>query len=829
MKKRLLSLALAVTMVASTLILGSCDGSGDSGKTIKGARTTRDLTNVYKAEAINTVGTTFEKLRISNVYALNDGKLLVWGYTEDDYEDKYYITDPSFQNASELVLPKAEGENTETYMQNLVSDSKTGNIWYIKNVYTYSEANDDTTVMPRETAVAEAIDAEKYYINVAIDDDFAVTPVGESSNRYYLVEMGADGNVIAEREITSDMTITEEDGTTYTGYISSAALVNGMYTFSVGNKFLSFADGAGDPKVVEVADEGGSVQVESMYVGTTGKVYYSTWGENGMELSTIDLETGVSAKTDFGDLENEFYNYNISASGPEGFEFVMNNEFGIYGYTPGDASLTEICSFTNSDIDMGYSYGSNPIFLDDGRILMSYYDYDENANNILLLSKVDPSMVKEKYLITVGARYINYNLRKAFMKFNRTSEDYKVIFKDYSIYDNESNDYNGSIEQLNKDILSKTDAPDIVLIQYGMDITSLANKGIFVDLEKLMASDETFNKSDYMENVFEALKLGGKLYSISPSVSFMTLVGKKSIFGDKNSWTMKDFLEMHRSLGEGENMISEATRDGIGTMLLQIAVDEFIGDDGKANFDSEEFKNLLAYLKDIPADYTAYEDLWLDNHNYWEESELGYSKGTTKLFTGFIPGFNQIPEFEAYLGEEVTLIGYPTGMEGTIGTLIQANQELAITSSTKVMDGCWEVFKYLLGDEYQNKFAGDADEYGHTGSYQFPIKKTMVEKKMKNDILPSYYTEKDENGNEVQVKEDNMAWIGGTEVPKRDSTEADAARIYELISGASVCQRENEELNKIILDEAQAYFDGQKTVEEVVPIINSRVQILINQ
>lgn len=475
---------------------------------------------------------------------------------------------------------------------------------------------------------------------------------------------------------------------------------------------------------------------------------------------------------------------------------------------------------------------SSPIFLDDGRILLCFYDYESSQNDVLVLSKVDPSMVKEKYIITVGGRYIDYQIKRALLKFNRTSDEYKVVFKDYSKYDTQANDYNGAYEALDKDILSKNDAPDIIFVDiYGMDYKSYIAKGIFADLEKYMDADEAFNKDDYLANVFEAEKINGHLYTIAPSISFQTLAGKKSVFGDKTHWTMKEFLEMHRSLGEGEQMLSESTRDGYGSVMLMIAENEFIDDNGNCTFNSDEFKDILAYLKDLPADYTAYQDKWKDNDNYWQEQELSYSKGTTKLYNAYIYNFDRIPELEAYMGEEVSLIGYPTSTEGVSGVLIQPNTELAINANSKVTAGCWEIIKYLLSDEYQNQFSGDtsANKGYYGGSYQFPIKKSIVEKKMTNDIQPSYYTDYDENGNEIQVERPRNTWIGDTKVEMRKSTEEDVARLYDLLINANFFVRENKEITDIIMSEAQPYFDNQKSVDEVVDIINSRVRLIVSQ
>ena len=119
MKKRLLSLALAAVMTFSSLALTACNGGTSvDGKPGNGARTTKDLTNVYKADSVSTVGTLFENLQINQVYKMNDGKLLVCGYTTEDYEDKYYITDIDFKNASEMTIKKAEGQNSDTHIRN---------------------------------------------------------------------------------------------------------------------------------------------------------------------------------------------------------------------------------------------------------------------------------------------------------------------------------------------------------------------------------------------------------------------------------------------------------------------------------------------------------------------------------------------------------------------------------------------------------------------------------------------------------------------------------------------------------------------------------------
>ena len=835
MKKRLLSLALAAVMAFSSLALTACkQGSSVDGKPGKGALTTRDLTNIYKADSISTVGTIFENLQINQVYKMNDGKLLVCGYTTDTYEDKYYITDLDFKNASEMTIKKAEGQNTDTYIQNVAVDPTDGSIWYIKNVYTYSDnpggdISTDNMEKYATTAVIGGADGAAVAItpDIAIDSGFADNGVSDNSNVYYLVKVDAEGNIVSETDITADIMVTDESGNSYQSTPNNLVFSGGKLLFCVETTIKVFyTDTVTKEAEYKITDQ----YIDNLYVGASGTVYYTIWGENGQELYKFDPNTGKGDKTEFTGIE-QLYNYQF-APGSNGYEFTLTSEDGIYGYNPGDNAPTELCSYTNSDLDMTSGNASSPIFLDDGRILLCFYDYESSQNDVLVLSKVDPSMVKEKYIITVGGRYIDYQIKRALLKFNRTSDEYKVVFKDYSKYDNESNNYNGAYEALDKDILSKNDAPDIIFVEsYGMDYKSYISKGVFANLEKFMEADESFNKDDYLANVFEASKINGHLYTIVPTVSFMTLAGKKSIFGDRTHWTMKEFLEMHRSLGEGEQMLSEPTRDSYGSIMLMIAENEFIDENGNCSFDNDNFKDILAYIKDLPADYQAYQDKWQDN-NYWNEQQLSYSKGTTKLYTAYISNFDMIPELENYMGEEVALIGFPTASEDASGVIIQPNAELAVNANSKVTAGCWEVLKYLLSDEYQNQFSGDRS--GNSGSYggdsyTFPIKKSIVEKKMKNDLLPQYYTEYDENGNETQVEQPRYTWIGDTKVEKRKSTEEDVARLYEMVNSANFFARENKDVNEIILSEAAPYFDNQKSVDEVVGIINSRVRLYVSQ
>lgn len=826
MKKRILSVILVAVMLLSTLSLSACKEhtSAVDAEPAADALTTKNLDNIYQAQAISTLGTVFENTEIERTYNLADGKILVNCYDKDTYDQKYYITDIDLKNVSEMPISKPAGDN-DVYVNSIITDRNTGDIWYVKHVYRY-DAEDYSEEVPVVNDVFKRADIA--VDDMLIDSVMPTLPGGDYTMPHesnYIVKVDLDGNIVSETDISEIMKITQEDGYQYSGYINGMTLAGETLVLNISGEKLLLVN----TRTTEIKNEV-SIDVnyiDNLFASASGEVFFSSWGENGVEFYSVNTETGKTEKAEFPLGEN-IYSYSF-VKGEMGYDFWMSNNIALYGYNIGDAQPTEICNYANSDIDL--SYGSAiPTLLDDGRLLLSYYDYTERENVLLALTKLDPSQIKEKYIITVAGAYLGSDIKSALMKFNRTSEDYKIVFKDYSSYNNESNEWTGAQTKLEQDIISKNDAPDIILVSSISNYDSLAAKGAFADLNTFIDSDESFDASKYLENVFKALESNGGLYRITPTVNFYTIAGKKSLFGDKTSLTMKEFLDMHKSLGEDERMFMEETRDGVGRELINVSINQFIEESGRCNFNSEEFKSLLEYLKDIPEDYTAYEEEWQTNNNYWQEMEMSYIKGTTKLYPVYISNFNVIPEVEAYLGEEAAILGFPTNDADSSGTIIYPGTMFAINANSKVTAGAWKALKYLLSDEYQNKFSGDREEDGSGNmSYNFPINKSIIEKRMKNDILPYYYTYTDGNGEVIKEEYGNTVWIGDGEVELRKSTQEDVQKLYDIISSATVVLEDKDAIIKIIMDEAQGYFNGEKDVDSVANIINSRIQLYVNE
>ena len=97
-------------------------------------------------------------------------------------------------------------------------------------------------------------------------------------------------------------------------------------------------------------------------------------------------------------------------------------------------------------------------------------------------SKVNPEDVKEKVNLTLACAGLNWDVRTAIVKFNKSNEQYRIRIEDYSSLYGSETDYMAGINRLNADIVAGK-VPDILLIDSGMPVDSYIAKGLFESYE----------------------------------------------------------------------------------------------------------------------------------------------------------------------------------------------------------------------------------------------------------------------------------------------------------------------------------------------------------
>ncbi len=487
-------------------------------------------------------------------------------------------------------------------------------------------------------------------------------------------------------------------------------------------------------------------------------------------------------------------------------DLVFSTNAGVFTYNIGDEELTQIMSYVNSDL---YTNSLNRIImLDNDNFIGFYNDMEDYTTRVAYFTKVDPKDIPDKKVILVAAFYIPYNTRKRIVEFNKTNEEYRIVYKEYESYTTED-DYMAGYTQLNNDIISGN-MPDILVCNSAMPVENYISKGLLADVEKLIAKDEELSKAKFVQNAFDAYKVNGKLYYVIPSFQVRSFIGKKSILGDRTSWTMDEFRQIMDSRTEGTLGFGEMTRESfIYTMLTYCGSDFVDVSTGKCNFDSQNFIDMLEYANTLPEelDYENWgDDYWMNYGSQWRDDR-------TLLMEVYLSNMQDLNRsIKGSFGEEVNFVGFPT--DSGKGSVITVNDFYAISSKSANQEGAWQFLRYYLTEEYQ-------DDMG----WQIPTNRSSYEKWLATAMEKPYY--EDENGNKVEYE--NTYYINGEEIVIPVMTKEETDQISAFIESVDKRAYRNTNVQNIITEEVAAFFEGQKSAQAVAEVIQSRVKVYVNE
>lgn len=410
----------------------------------------------------------------------------------------------------------------------------------------------------------------------------------------------------------------------------------------------------------------------------------------------------------------------------------------------------------------------------------------------------DVQTSSEKKIVSLYVWSTNSDIEKAAIDFNSRSTAYQVEITDYTEkYPDEP------LTHLNNDIIIGN-LPDIILLDaYSMPVESYIAKGLFANLYDFMDSDESFNRTDYLESYFKAYEVNGKLYELSPEFSIHTIVGKTSVIGETRGWTMNEFISFANENSDRNIFSGIYNKGNILTFFINSGCgDYFNSRTGKCRFDSEDFIRFLEFCDRFPNETPE---------NYYDTVDMNeyrtqWRTGGTLLDFGFISDFTSLRRDETVtFGEPVTVKGFPSE-DGNGLSFNNYGMEFAITAKADNGEGAWEFLKYFLSDEYQDK------------SYMFPIKLSAIEKKAEASKERPFFTDK--NGDKVYTDTET---IGGQEVTIGANTDEDIRRVMDIINSADSTWNYDSQITNIVTEETGAYFAGQKSANEVADIIQNRV------
>lgn len=733
--------------------------------------------------------------RISSMYYLEDeDKVLVSGYDEEKYNDvQLFKASTDFSEITKLDIDFELEESDESSV--LVSIDKDGEIHAV--VTSVSHGDMEAPDWDDENFDSENFDYEAYY--------------DAAEYTYSLRSYDSNGKLLSDSEIK-----TPEN-------------------YQYPNTFCNFGDDkfcvkfSGDEELIAIMDTDGKIEKEIdmkdiqwinyLSEGTDGRIFCDTYDDNGECIKVIDTD-----KMEFTDKKIEFENGNWATNsffkGTGDYLIYIPMEKGLYGLK-NDDTFEEIVNWVDSDINSNDVSAS--VALKNGDFIISTYDYENSTGNVSLLTKRDVSQLANTKVITLATFWNDSELTSKVTAFNKSNTEYRIKVKDYSEYDeyDEATETykNTASKQLANDIISGN-SPDMIYCSDRNIIKKLSSKGVFADLYEFMDKDDTLNKDAFLPNILTALESDGKLYDISNSFSVQTYGVKTKHAKGMENWTIDQMIETSENLPSGMRMFKGGnSKEYVFSSLFWGLYNNFVDYDKKTcSFDSEEAKKLVEFCNTFPeVDDTEpdYENMTDDEWQvYWSEQESMIKNDKALIEDVY---FSTVRDYARYryadFGEDFTFVGVPS--EDGQGGTISLGSSLAILNDSGSKDAAWKFIK-------DNFFSEDVFK----NSYQMPTLKKYYDEKAKESMERSYYI------NEKGEKEyyDDSYFVGDKEIKLDPLKQEEVDLVNDYILGITkLTSGYDPDIYDICKEELDAYFAGDKSVDDALKMIQNRVSILISE
>lgn len=381
------------------------------------------------------------------------------------------------------------------------------------------------------------------------------------------------------------------------------------------------------------------------------------------------------------------------------------------------------------------------------------------------LKKVSPEeMGKTPLIFKVG--YANEGLKLLVTKFNKENQKYHVFLQD------SGEEYGWDFCERNDMEIATGKGPDLLAESAVSDIYELAAKGALEDLEPYFAQ-EGMSRDVYVPAAFQSFGREDGIYGIGYEMTVNTLYIKEELKGN-NIETLLNNMENYDEQVVFNSLYNYTPNKLLGYFFRMS--DDFYGMvdwEGKTcDFSGELWEKILRVVKQYGV---------TDRNRQWDEI-------ATPVFCGQLSIFAR--DDAAAMQEGMVLAGYPTeeGMKHPLSIY-----GVSVNAASDHKDGAWQFIKFLLEEENQRIVEKDSN---------LPIHEKVLQECVAAQAEQFYY-------DTPAVQEDQLV------------------RFWECLNNAEPAPYRTEHILEIIKEEAELYFTGDKSIEEISGIIENRVRLYL--
>ena len=323
--------------------------------------------------------------------------------------------------------------------------------------------------------------------------------------------------------------------------------------------------------------------------------------------------------------------------------------------------------------------------------------------------------------------------------------------------------------------------PDLVFYSY--DMAQLNSSEYLIDLTSRIGSEAVLNDGSYMDFIKQPNGRDGKIYRLDYTfLCNCILINNDYVPDGAKGLTYEEYDRIIEEKNNGKDALDLLGDDGLPLMrYLMFESDCFsYGSDGKIDLSSGNFRKTAEFVKSI---------VQKNQHTLTSEWRLSPIQAVGNFdFDNYL--FYCGPYYDRF-----SIIGMPTS-DGHAESI--CGWGIGITSCSALQDGAWEFVMKMLSSDVQKT----------TGC--IPVLKS-AQKEVFKERLDEYNLNPSANAY-------------GEAVP-----EGIVDRFIAQISDAVVVPDLDSSVIVIVNEELPAFFEGQKTLDEVISVIENRLNLMLKE
>lgn len=653
-----------------------------------------------------------------------------------------------------------------------------------------------------------------------------VPPIGDAVNRDFgmwhtVLIFSADGNLTAEIELDEQMQAV--------GIDPHAFWTQHMAAFADGRLLFTTEDGMFfviDPVTGALAPLSGwepGTRINQFAITTAGQVVVVTWDMETFEETLYVFEPVDGQKTELESVLDEIAVTRLITPWASGSaDLYVNTTQGVMSLDLQAGQVTHLFDW----MDIHMSWGADFVVAENGDLYLFEPNAGEVTNETLVrLFRGEASAADERVDLTLGTLFMTHSLQQEVINFNRTNPHYRIHIREYVDWA-AGVEMDEAVRRLNADIITGN-APDILVLD-NLSFGLYAGRGFLADIGAMIDADPEISRSDFVENVFNLMEVNGRLYTAVAEFGLRTLTGKTELVGAEMGWTMDEFLAAAAALPEGARVFENVSRESFMEHMLGGNLAQFINSEtGEVRFDTPLFEAYLEFASTLPTnaqiwgddgmgmpgDFTRRVVLEGDYDGQWISP---FATGQVLLMEQFLNGFRDLiwvrqGQFQA----DVTFKGFPN--DSGVGAVLMPQTVLAISAASQHQDAAWSFVRRTLTESFQLE-----------GTFAFPTNLAVQQIRIEEAMTPPEWMQDHVEEYSIGIAPPIWPPIDGIEETETAS-QADIDQILALIAAVDQVQMLNTTINDIIAEETLPYFEGNRPAAEAARIIQSRVQIYVNE